>query len=430
MMPSARIAVRCAAVSLLAFATAAGAQQVVRPPLAQYWMDVATHSMAGMPEMPGLPSMPSFFWAAARPAAAITTATPAACRPAAGSIWRCTRARKPSGSEAAHAIPPGMEMGASLPLVPLLATAGARTPGESSHEPRERPSGRLLIYWGCGETVRAGQPRVIDLASGDPQAFGRAFAGRYAPDRGARATPGYSLWPNEKSRAMVPRGASLAGDHAISGDGVPASMKFALGQAQDFMPSIQLTSSGALAGSVALQWAAVPNARAYYLHAMASIGKDMVLWSSAETPDSGMGLFDYLSNATIDRWVTDKALLPASTTRCAVPKGIFASGRDDGAMLRMIAWGGELNLAHPPRPSDVRKPWEPEWTARVRVKATTMAMLGMDIGGSNSAPEPAARQAAQGDAPAGQSGQGGLPSLPGLPEAGRAIDAIKGLFGR
>ena len=429
MMPSARIAVRCAAVSLLAFATAAGAQQVVRPPLAQYWMDVATHSMAGMPEMPGLPSLPSFLGGGASGGGNHYGNAPSMSPGRWLDLALYTRS-KPSGSEAAHAIPPGMEMGASLPLVPLVATAGARTPGESSDEPRERPSGRLLIYWGCGETVRAGQPRVIDLASGDPQAFGRAFAGRYAPDRGARATPGYSLWPNEKSRAMVPRGASLAGDHTISGDGVPASMKFALGQAQDFMPSIQLTSSGALAGSVALQWAAVPNARAYYLHAMASIGKDMVLWSSAETPDSGMGLFDYLSNATIDRWVTDKTLLSASTTHCAVPKGIFASGRDDGAMLRMIAWGGELNLAHPPRPSDVRKPWEPEWTARVRVKATTMAMLGMDLGAATSAAEPAARQAAQGDAPAGQSGQSAMPSLPGLPEAGRAIDAIKGLFGR
>ncbi len=429
MMPSARIAVRCAAVSLLAFATAAGAQQVVRPPLAQYWMDVATHGMAGMPEMPGLPSLPSFLGGGAS-GGGNHYGNARAMSPGRWLDLALYTRSKPSGSEAAHAIPPGMEMGASLPLVPLVATAGARTPGESSDEPRERPSGRLLIYWGCGETVRAGQPRVIDLASGDPQAFGRAFAGRYAPDRGARATPGYSLWPNEKSRAMVPRGASLAGDHTISGDGVPASMKFALGQAQDFMPSIQLTSSGALAGSVALQWAAVPNARAYYLHAMASIGKDMVLWSSAETPDSGMGLFDYLSNATIDRWVTDKTLLSASTTHCAVPKGIFASGRDAGAMLRMIAWGGELNLAHPPRPSDVRKPWEPEWTARVRVKATTMAMLGMDLGAATSAAEPAARQAAQGDAPAGQSGQSAMPSLPGLPEAGRAIDAIKGLFGR
>ncbi|MCL4185238.1 MAG: hypothetical protein KJ011_17515, partial [Burkholderiaceae bacterium] len=243
------------------------------------------------------------------------------------------------------------------------------------------------------------------------------------------------IWPNEQNRTMVPRGASLAGEHAIGGEGVPASMKFAIGQAQDFMPAIELAASGALADSVALQWPVVRNARAYYLHAMASVGRDMVLWSSSETPDTGMGLFDYLSNATVDRWLGEKVLLPASTNRCAVPKGIFASGNNEGAMLRMIAWGSELNLAHPPRPSDPRTPWEPDWSARVRVKATTMAMLGTDMpAASAQAPEPQAAQPGQaepGQAEPGQAAQDTAPSIPGLPGgAGRAIDAIRGIFGR
>ena len=29
----------------------------------------------------------------------------------------------------------------------------------------EKPKGRLLIYWGCGERVRPGQPVVIDFES-------------------------------------------------------------------------------------------------------------------------------------------------------------------------------------------------------------------------------------------------------------------------
>ena len=51
----------------------------------------------------------------------------------------------------------------------------------------------------------------------------------------------------------------------------------------------------------------MPHARAYYLHAMGQVGNDTVLWSSAETGDSGMGLFDYLSPATIDRWLAKSA---------------------------------------------------------------------------------------------------------------------------
>lgn len=427
-------------------APAAVAQpQVVKPPIAQYWMDVATHSMAGMPEMPGMPSLPGFLGGGAG-AGGNHYGNARGMSPGRWLDLALHTRNKPAGSEAMHAIPGAMQMGDSLPLVPLTATPRSdREGGEGGELPRERPTGRVLIYWGCGETVRSGQPRVIDLGSAEPQAFARAFGGRYAPDRGARVAPGHSIWPNEKNRVMVPRGASLAGEHAISGAGVPASMRFAIGAAQDFMPAIELDAGGALADSVALQWQAVRNARAYYLHAMASIGSDMVLWSSSETPDTGMGLFDYLSNATIDRWVGEKALLPATTTRCAVPRGIFASGREGGAMLRMIAWGSELNLAHPPRPGDPRTPWEPEWSVRVRVKASTMAMLGVDMPATRGRGRAGEAQPGQADPPgqaeqAGQAGQAGqpaqtgqdaMPSIPGLPGgAGRAIDAIRGIFGR
>ncbi len=424
MKPSLRVARIAAAGCAASFAAGVGAQQVVKPPIAQYWVDVATHSMAGMPEMPSLPA----FMGGGAGTGSNHYGNARGMSPGRWLDLALHTRNKPSGSEATHAIPAAMQMGAGLPLTPVAATARPDREDVTEGVP-ERPTGRLLVYWGCGETVRSGQPRIIELGSADPQAFGRAFAGRYAPDRGARVGPGYSIWPNEKNRTMVPRGASLAGEHAISGEGVPASMKFAIGPTHDFMPAIELSASGALADSVALQWPAVRNARAYYLHAMASVGRDMVLWSSSETPDTGMGLFDYLSNATVDRWVAEKVLLPASAARCAVPKGIFASGNDQGAMLRMIAWGSELNLAHPPRPSDPRTPWEPEWSARVRVKATTMAMLGSDM---PAAPGQASgSQAAQpGPAEPGQAAQDAAPSIPGLPGAGRAIDAIRGIFGR
>ncbi len=414
----------------LALATGASAQaqqQTVKPPIAQYWMDVATHTFAGMPEMPGMSSIPFLGGSAYGNA-----------RGMAPGRWLDlalhTRAR-PGGTEGSHAIPSGMQMGSALPLLPVRPeTPPPREPGEPDEGMPERPTGRILLYWGCSETVRQGQPRVVDLATAGPREFARVFAGRFAPDRGARIGPGYSIWPNEKNRASIPREASLIGDHAVSGDGVPPSLRFAIGQAQDFMPAIQLASSGQPADSIALQWQPIPTARAYFLHAMGKSGKDMVLWSSSETPDSGMGLFDYLSNPTIDRWVRERVLLPASETRCAVPKGIFASSatgedHEGGGMLRMIAYGGELNLAHPPRPADPRKPWEPEWSARVRVKATTMSMLGMDSeagdqpgAGRRSAPQ----ESSQGEQQEGQS----LPGIPAIPGAGKAIDAIRGIFGR
>lgn len=79
-------------------------------------------------------------------------------------------------------------------------------------------------------------------------------------------------------------------------------------------------------------------------------GNDMIPWSSSEVPEAGLGLMDYLSHAQIDQWLRDKVLLPATTQQCAIPSGVFANA--GGAMLRGIAYGNELNLLHPPRPTD------------------------------------------------------------------------------
>lgn len=39
----------------------------------------------------------------------------------------------------------------------------------------------------------------------------------------------------------------------------------------------------------------------------------------------------------------EKVLLPASASKCAIDKGIFT--KTDGAILRMVAYGAEFNLA-------------------------------------------------------------------------------------
>jgi len=107
------------------------------------------------------------------------------------------------------------------------------------------------------------------------------------------------------------------------------------------------------------------------------------MWSSSETADAGMGVFDYLPGATVDKWIKEKVLLAPATTTCAMPKGIFAApdgkSQGGGGMMRMIAFGPESNLAYPPRPSDPKTPWTPEWNVRVRTKSTTTAILGMDV---------------------------------------------------
>jgi hypothetical protein len=289
--------------------------------------------------------------------------------------------RNPDLQEATQAVPAGSKL---APLLNLLSPKEQKAPPPDDDTPTqpehyERPKGKIYLYWGCSETVRAGQPRVLDMATAAPTDYAAIFQSRHATQRGTHVARGRPLWPNPNDTRMVPDGASLVGEHAFAGQGVPDSFRFAVPAAQDIMPPFELVQRNA-DGATLIDWKAMPTARAYFLAAMGSRGRDeMVFWSSSELPEAGMSLIDYQTNSAVDRWLNEKVLLAPSETHCAVPKGAFSS---EGAMLRAIAYGSELNLAHPPRPVDQKKPWEPEWAAKVRVKSVATAMLGMNMDGA------------------------------------------------
>ena len=266
---------------------------------------------------------------------------------------------------------------------------------------------------------------IEDFAKAGVEDYGKFMMGRATRDTGAKAIPGHAVWPNEVHRQKVPPQASLTGAHALTGEGLPASLQFSIGQQQDFMPKLALASQGGGAATTRINWQSLPTAQAYFLNAMSGSDNagatEMVIWSSSDVPEPGWGLMDYASNANVDKWLKEKVLLPASKADCAIPAGIFAKA--EGAMLRGIAYGQELNLAHPPRPADKRVAWEPEWAAKIRVKALTMVMLGEEAGAASTRQMP--RSSTEEPAPADPSAKPPL-GIPGLPDVGKAL---KGLFG-
>jgi hypothetical protein len=203
----------------------------------------------------------------------------------------------------------------------------------------------------------------------------------------------------------------LVGQHVFTGQGIPESFKVTLGASQDLLAPIELTQKKT-DGVVKLEWQPIPNARAFFISVMGgkSDGGDsgeMIMWTSSELPDMGFGLIDYQSNGNVEKWLGEKVLLPASATQCAVPKGIF--GDEASGMLRMIAYGPESWLAYPPRPTDVKKPWEPEWQTKVRSKSTLFSMLGgMGERGAGNRPAPKDKEE----------------------KKANPVELLKGLFGR
>lgn len=424
-IPLRAVAVTAALVTpSIAFAQAPA--QKVSPPVSQAWIDLATFGGIGMPGLGG-------GGAGANPMAALgglfgggggkndfgRTHTGMTGRWM--DVTLMTRAN-PNLAEATMAVPAGSQLAPTLKLVaPRTQKSPPPEPGDESvieGEP-EKPRGKVSLYWGCGETVRAGQPRTIDFARAQPADLVQVFQGRRATQRGTHLAVGRPVWPNEQDSRLVPARATLAGEHGFTGAGVPEGFRFTLPPAQDLMPPLELTQSDA-GGATKLRWNAIPTARAYFVAAMGSKAGDdehMVLWTSSELPDSGFGLLDYQTNAAVDRWLREKVLLAPTVTECTVPRGIFGS---DGAMLRAIAYGSELNLAHPPRPSDPRVAWEPQWAVKVRVKSMTTAMLGMDGGGVPSRDSQESREPA-----------GTAPERPAQPPAlPNPVDVLRGILGR
>ena len=365
-----------------------------KPPIAQGWIDIATFNSPGMPG--GMAGMMGSMGGGGGGAGDMPLSALFGGK-SKGNQFGQTKwggqgsyvdvtvrtSRNPNLTEALQAVPEGTKLAPTLQLkvLPQAKPLPPERGGEEPVEPAEPPKARIKLYWGCGTTVRAGQPKVLDFETATVSQLGEIFRGRRATQRGTHSAPGRPVWPNLEDKRAVPQGSSFVGQHTITGQGVPESFKFNLPSPQDIMPPIALQQAQ-VDGVTQLRWPAVPHARAYFIAAMGGKGDqsgaaEMTLWTSSELPDSGFGLVDYQTNKSVDQWLKDKVLLAPTTTSCDIPKGVFGEGESMGGMLRMIAYGTELNLAYPPRPTDPKIQYEPDWALKIRVKSVAMAMLGM-----------------------------------------------------
>jgi len=399
-----------------AFAAPAVAQtQQVKPPIAVYWMSAETAGGMGIAMPAGMAGMmPPGMQGGKRMRMDLGSSQSASGEP-----------------RGQHAIPAGLNMGSALPLVtPRSERVVPGRPDETPEQRAERPRGRMLIYWGCGEAIRPGQPVVVDFASLDADSAARAFRTRNvsrptAPAPGRSRT--YGEWPNAESTLAVPADGSLRGDHAVTANYSP-ELRFAIGERHDFMAPVAFDPvRRTAAGAFQVKWSGIPTAIGYFAMATGrgETDNDVVMWSSSESQEMGYALMDYLPPSEVQRLVREKVVLAPQTTECAVPAGVF---KGEGAMLNFIAYGDELNVVHPPRPADPRKTWEQEWAAKVRLKSTGMTLLA-EGGGTEG--RRGARSPGRSEEPRAAPGEQRAPAQPGAPDVVQeGIKALRGIFGR
>ena len=329
------------------------------PPIATYWMDVATQSGMGMGGG-GRPDM-----------AQVMAMMNGGGAPMHMLDLRLASKEKPTAApEADHLIPPGLQMGASLPLLtPVREEAPAQVSGMPTQF--QRPKGRMLIYWGCGEHAGAGQPTVIDFAKMEPGKVPpgmAAMASMAHVQSGPSSAAGFGRWPNEKDSRQVPVNGSLLGGHKVEANYAPP-IAFSLGAGQDFMPGLGLHEAGALpSGASRLAWQPAANATGYALAMFGASGDgDVVMWSSAKSAQ--MPAMDYLAPSEVKRLVAAGAALPPSASECVLPAEVAAASPT--GMVMMIGYGPEADFTDNPK--------APKWATKVRYKTTASLMRG--IGG-------------------------------------------------
>ena len=369
-----------AGATVLAAGPATSQSQKIIPPRTVYWMSAATQSGFGLNAAPSTADM-------------MRMATGGGGGPM--KVLALDLGSKlppsPAPASAEHGIPPGMNMGATLPLrAPKRSKEGPDT------EDFERPKGKLLLFWGCGETARAGQPVVIDFAKvAAGQIPANLFGGervRIARPPSASAWPTFVDWPNREKvngSRPVPQNASLLGNHKVAGNFAP-EMNFTL--QQDWMAGVSMKQQKLPSGAVGLQWNVVPGATAHFAQMVS--GKEengaptVVFWSSSDVQTFFSGLSDFISPSEATRLVGRKQLMAPSQTSCSIPKEAVAAASGSGLLL-LASHGPEQNIVYPPRPANAREDWVQEWSVKARFVSRTGGILGMEdmpgMGGAGAA---------------------------------------------
>src|SRR3546814_13279948 len=120
-------------------------------------------------------------------------------------------------------------------------------------------------------------------------------------------------------------------------------MQFDLGRDHDFLPELELDRETTDQGTL-LSWNGVDGARAYFIHATASDGDTIVMWSSAQDGYAGPELVDFLPESLVAQWTKKRTLLAADARSCKIPPAVFTGV---APLVQMIASGHDRTIPPP-----------------------------------------------------------------------------------
>ena len=323
LLRSARVSSCCS----LAVALFASPVLAAEGPTVNVSINTVKMSMPGMPAMPALPpgiklppgvNMPGMMGMfQGRRSLTVSLATQGAA---------------PDGATASMDLPDGLGVGTPASLDVRRPSKGRTGPGGAAGG----GDMKVWLYWGCGDTVPAGQPKRIDMTS-----TMRRYMQQVNPRMGMAGDETFASYPSARDMmgSTIKADASAVGDYKLH-TSYAGDASFHVGADQDFLDAIELVSPQQrpdLGSAISLAWKSVPHASGYQVMATGQKddpnggGKIMIMWfSSNEEPFQGemLGAGDDAQR---------KALLSPDTTTCTVPAGILQGVQ--GAILMVMAHG-------------------------------------------------------------------------------------------
>lgn len=325
--------------------------------------------------MPGMPSMPAGM---GMPGIGAPTKTM--------NMYLTSDKKVDANSTAQCAVPEGLKVGPKVDLEIDLPVKETAVPEETAGSSDKQAPQKFVMksYWECSETVVPGQPKVIDtdqMTKGMPG--GMMGAGRARGMAAMRAVTNdgksHAYWPNSKSDKKVGKDSSSPGAYDLTTN-YCGGTSITFDPEQEFLAPIEITSPGKgaldLDKAIKIEWKSVPNALAYIITAFAGKKGETVMWTSASKPDvttdwSGTAF----TKAEISSFIDKGILLPASTTMCNIPAGIFKDL--DAPMINMIAIGADKMQS------------KDGIQTNVIVRSTAVVMAGRMMGGAMIQDDPA-----------------------------------------
>lgn len=323
--------------------------------------------MAGLPLMKDMPDLPPGF----KMPAGMEMMTGQASRLLNIRLWSPTIA--PKEAFATVKPPAGLKQGAQLNLELYRPTAAE--PGKRKgdmFDPDSVSDFTIKIYWGSSETVREGQPKVIEWKglAADQKAAMRQMA------RDAQAESEYfykpdwttAFWPTKKQPGKIDAAASLVGTYALTTN-YTGNVSIDAPDNVNFLAPYEVTRPNLeekidLTKALRFEWKQIPFNLGQSASIIAMEGKNtIIMWSSSEVFVEGlMGDMGFLQMSEVRDYVERTMFMTGDRTAVDVPAGIFKEA--DFVSMNMVGYGPGAAL-------DQVQP-----LPRIQAKSTLMIMLG------------------------------------------------------